>query len=98
MSFQGDPLPVLQRNTILNNSVEDLGNQPRISSDTKVGILGAGIAGLYTALILDSLDIEYEIVEASDRTGGRMFTYKFPGGDKYDYYVCFLCSRTTVSC
>lgn len=53
----------------------------------KVGILGAGVGGLYTALILDSLSIEYEIIEASDRTGGRVSTYKFPNGGKYDYYV-----------
>ncbi|KAG1869404.1 hypothetical protein DFJ58DRAFT_855718 [Suillus subalutaceus] len=51
-----------------------------------VGILGAGVGGLYTALILDSLNIEYEILEASDRTGGRLFTYNFPNGGKYDYY------------
>lgn len=63
-------------------------DQLRFLPGQKVGILGAGIGGLYTALILDSLDIEYEILEASDRTGGRMFTYKFPGGGKYDYYVC----------
>ncbi|KAI6143733.1 hypothetical protein BKA82DRAFT_36374 [Pisolithus tinctorius] len=52
----------------------------------KVGILGAGVGGLYTALILRSLDVEYEILEASDRVGGRLSTYKFPGGKKYDYY------------
>ncbi|KAI6041672.1 hypothetical protein EDC04DRAFT_2601598 [Pisolithus marmoratus] len=64
-----------------------------ISDDTlrffphrKVGILGAGVGGLYTALILDSLDIEFEILEASDRVGGRLSTHKFPGGRKYDYY------------
>ncbi|KAG2039459.1 hypothetical protein BDR03DRAFT_860009 [Suillus americanus] len=51
-----------------------------------VGILGAGVGGLYTALILDSLNIDYEILEASDRTGGRLFTYNFPNGGKYDYY------------
>ncbi|KAG1798016.1 uncharacterized protein BJ212DRAFT_246701 [Suillus subaureus] len=51
-----------------------------------VGILGAGVGGLYTALILDSLDINYEILEASDRTGGRLLTYNFPNGGKYDYY------------
>ncbi|KAG2356587.1 hypothetical protein BDR07DRAFT_1422808 [Suillus spraguei] len=51
-----------------------------------VGILGAGVGGLYTALILDSLDIKYEILEASDRTGGRLLTYKFPNGKEYDYY------------
>ncbi|KAG6380589.1 hypothetical protein JVT61DRAFT_4953 [Boletus reticuloceps] len=52
----------------------------------KVGILGAGAGGLYTALILDSLGIDYEILEASDRTGGRLSTYKFLNGGKYDYY------------
>ncbi|OAX41858.1 hypothetical protein K503DRAFT_436190 [Rhizopogon vinicolor AM-OR11-026] len=52
----------------------------------KVGILGAGVGGLYTALMLDSLDIKYEILEASDRTGGRLFTHKFEDGGKYDYY------------
>ena len=61
-------------------------DRPR-SLPEKVGILGAGIGGLYAALILDSLDIEYEILEASDRTGGRMCTYEFPGGGIYDYYV-----------
>ncbi|KAG2151158.1 flavin-containing amine oxidoreductase-domain containing protein [Suillus bovinus] len=51
-----------------------------------VGILGAGVGGLYTALMLDSLDIKYEILEASDHTGGRLFTYKFPDSNEYDYY------------
>ncbi|KAG1742403.1 uncharacterized protein EDB91DRAFT_311129 [Suillus paluster] len=51
-----------------------------------VGILGAGVGGLYTALMLDSLNIKYEILEASDRTGGRLFTYHFPNGKEYDYY------------
>ena len=59
----------------------------------KVGILGAGIGGLYTALILDSLDIEYEILEASDRAGGRLSTYKFPNSGKYDYFVRFISLR-----
>lgn len=36
--------------------------------DFKVGILGAGVGGLYAALILDSLNIKYEIIEASQRT------------------------------
>lgn len=60
--------------------------------DLKVGILGAGVGGLYAALILDSLDIKYEIIEASERTGGRLYTHRFKKedgseGDKYDYYV-----------
>lgn len=62
-----------------------------------VGIIGAGVGGLYTALMLDSLDIEYEILEASSRTGGRLFTYKFPKGDRYDYYVSLSgCVLTTA--
>lgn len=46
----------------------------------KVCIVGAGLAGLYTALILDSLEdpnISYEILEASPRTGGRVRTHRF---------------------
>ncbi len=57
-----------------------------------VGILGAGIGGLYAALILDSLNIKYEIIEATGRSGGRLYTHKFKKpdgspGDEYDYYV-----------
>ncbi|KFY35840.1 hypothetical protein V494_05565 [Pseudogymnoascus sp. VKM F-4513 (FW-928)] len=43
----------------------------------KVGIIGAGAAGLYAAVLLDSLGIEYDIIEASDRVGGRIYTYRF---------------------
>ncbi|KAF3907426.1 hypothetical protein ABW21_db0206001 [Orbilia brochopaga] len=63
----------------------------------KVGIIGAGICGLYTALLLQSINIEYEILEANpDRLGGRMLTHRFnetawkaskPGEpDYYDYF------------
>ena len=52
-----------------------------------VGIVGAGMGGLYSALMLQSLDIPFEIIEASDRVGGRLFTHKFDQGGKYDYYV-----------
>ena len=53
-----------------------------------VCILGAGAAGLYIAMILDDLDIDYELMEGSGRTGGRLYTHKFPKntGD-YQYYV-----------
>ncbi|KAG1818282.1 hypothetical protein EV424DRAFT_1540220 [Suillus variegatus] len=51
-----------------------------------VGILGAGVGGLYTALMLDSMDIKYKILEVSDHAGGCLFTYKFPKGKEYDYY------------
>lgn len=43
----------------------------------KVGIIGAGAAGLYSALLLQSLGIDYEILEANTRIGGRMYTHRF---------------------
>ena len=62
---------------------------PRAETGAPVGILGAGVGGLYTALILQSLNVSYEIIEASNRTGGRLFTHKFADGGPYDYYVSF---------
>lgn len=62
---------------------------PCAVSDEPVGILGAGVGGLYTALILQSLNVSYEVIEASNRTGGRLFTHKFSDGGFYDYFVCF---------
>ncbi|KAH6714834.1 L-amino acid oxidase [Leptodontidium sp. MPI-SDFR-AT-0119] len=62
----------------------------------KVGIIGAGAAGLYSAVLLDSLGIDYDILEASGRVGGRIYTYRFndtawkastpDDPDFYDYY------------
>ncbi|KAI9573041.1 hypothetical protein HD554DRAFT_2167323 [Boletus coccyginus] len=102
MAFESDPLAFYGRNIIQDyhtalkarlpletgrsDTFDDSDDQLRLLPEKKVGILGAGIGGLYTALILDSLDIEYEILEASDRIGGRIFTYRFPNGGKYDYY------------
>ncbi|PPR01357.1 hypothetical protein CVT24_006311 [Panaeolus cyanescens] len=57
----------------------------------RVGIIGAGAAGLRTAMLLQKLGIPYDILEASKRSGGRIFTYHFasdsksPAG-KHDYY------------
>lgn len=41
----------------------------------RVGILGGGFAGLFAGLILRSLDIECEVFEASERVGGRIYTW-----------------------
>jgi NADPH-dependent 2,4-dienoyl-CoA reductase/sulfur reductase-like enzyme len=54
----------------------------------KLCIVGAGIAGLYIALILDTLkihNVSFDFFEASDRIGGRCFTYKF-SKVPHDYY------------
>jgi NAD(P)-binding Rossmann-like domain len=63
----------------------------RKSEPLNVGIIGAGVAGLYIAMILDSLeipDLTYEILEASPRAGGRILTHHFESGtpSPHDYY------------
>ncbi|KJZ72746.1 hypothetical protein HIM_07821 [Hirsutella minnesotensis 3608] len=68
----------------------------RSSGEPRIGVIGAGITGLYAAILLDSLNIDYELLESSNRIGGRIFTYRFnetawklakPGEpDYYDYY------------
>ncbi|KAF8074658.1 L-amino acid oxidase [Lyophyllum atratum] len=52
-----------------------------------VCILGAGVSGLYIAMMLDTLGIKYEIMEGSPRVGGRLYTHNFPTNQgKYQYY------------
>ncbi|KIK62636.1 hypothetical protein GYMLUDRAFT_164923 [Collybiopsis luxurians FD-317 M1] len=56
-----------------------------------VAIIGAGCAGLYAAMILDSLGINYEILEASGRHGGRILTHVFTKhmtDHPYQYFEC----------
>lgn len=58
----------------------------------RVAIIGAGAAGLRTAKLLQELGIPYKIFEASERAGGRIFTYEFAKNaptdpqEKHDYY------------
>lgn len=64
----------------------------RARGPLKVGILGAGAAGLYAAMILEGFKeygYTYEILEAepeSDHVGGRLWTHKFSDSPN-DYYV-----------
>ena len=62
---------------------------PAPTGDLPVAIIGTGAAGLYTAMIFESLGINYHLVDADtrERVGGRLFTYHFPNGGPYDYYV-----------
>ncbi|TIA87576.1 hypothetical protein E3P99_03094 [Wallemia hederae] len=49
-------------------------------NDTRIAIVGAGISGLMTALLLDSVGLSnWEILEASDRVGGRIETVYVEG-------------------
>ncbi|EMD32510.1 hypothetical protein CERSUDRAFT_99235 [Gelatoporia subvermispora B] len=52
--------------------------------DLPICIIGAGAAGLYAAMILEDLGIKYDILEASDRVGGRIYTYRFNGEQGLD--------------
>jgi NAD(P)-binding Rossmann-like domain len=61
---------------------------------TRVAIVGAGVAGLRTAMLLRKREIPYKIFEASHSPGGRVLTYSFrsdpdtsPEG-KHDYLRC----------
>lgn len=49
----------------------------------KVGVIGAGLSGLYAAKLLEEAGIEVEIYEARDRVGGRAFTQK-ENGSQFD--------------
>lgn len=59
----------------------DASEKPKIPT---VGIIGGGFAGLYSGLILQSLGIECEVFEASDRVGGRIDTWYSEDYDKKD--------------
>ncbi|KAK2019182.1 L-amino acid oxidase [Colletotrichum eremochloae] len=57
--------------------------------DGDVCIVGAGISGLYVAMMLKYLGIKnVDVLEASDRVGGRCYTYSFPEKPecKHNYY------------
>jgi monoamine oxidase len=65
-------------------------NKDDSSVKHRVCIVGAGVTGLFIAMILDSLEIpglEYDILEASDRTGGRIYSHHFSDAT-HDYYDC----------
>ena len=49
----------------------------------KVVILGAGIAGMVSALELSKAGFEVQVLEARERVGGRNWTLR--GGDRIDY-------------
>jgi hypothetical protein len=68
----------------------------RKPTELPVCIIGAGVSGLYTAMILESLGIKYQIIDANtkERVGGRLFTHRFTSGGKYDYFVSELYRRS----
>ena len=73
------------RETVLVDTGLDL-SQKR-SLPLNVGIIGGGMAGLYSALLLQRNvpDIRIKIFEAADRVGGYVYTHKF-STDPYQYF------------
>lgn len=51
----------------------------------RVGIVGAGVAGLYSALLLKEQGHHVRIFEASNRVGGRIYTHRF-NAQEHQYF------------
>ena len=47
---------------------------------TKVAIVGGGLAGLYAAYLLDAAGVDFRLLEARDRFGGRILSIDATGG------------------
>jgi monoamine oxidase len=51
------------------------------SSDLDVLVVGAGLSGLYTALLLEEQGLRVQVIEGRQRVGGRVYTLmSVPGG------------------
>ena len=60
----------------------------RRDAPIRICIIGAGISGLYLAMMLEDLgipEISYDIFESRDRIGGRVYTHHF-GDERKSYY------------
>ncbi|WP_330441382.1 FAD-dependent oxidoreductase [Flavobacterium sp. C4GT6] len=62
-----------------NNRLADLSNAPK---DAKIAIIGAGMSGLVTGFeLLRAGFTNFKIYEATDRVGGRFYSYEFPNDE-----------------
>jgi hypothetical protein len=78
----------------ITEKTSGIGLVPPEQGRLKVGIVGAGAAGLFTAMVFDwlnlkvtGLHIDYDFLEAAGekRMGGRLYTHKF-SEKEHDYY------------
>ena len=70
-----------------------LGGQSPGGIPPKIAIIGAGAAGLFTALLIDylnanvpGLNVQYDIFDSQTQVGGRLYTYNFGQDSPHLYY------------
>jgi monoamine oxidase len=59
----------------------------RSMPENRIAIVGAGLAGLYAARLLNAAGVDFVLIEARDRLGGRIFTANeagLPSEDGFD--------------
>ncbi|WP_191488118.1 flavin monoamine oxidase family protein [Pseudomonas sp. FEN] len=78
-----DVLAVLGLGPSSHRRPQPLKLQKDLGQGTHVLVLGAGIAGLVTALELTRAGFQVQVLEARDRVGGRTWTLR--NGDRVDY-------------
>ncbi|WP_122846369.1 flavin monoamine oxidase family protein [Pseudomonas viridiflava] len=78
-----DALAVLGLGPSSHRRPQPLKLQKDLGQGTRVLVLGAGIAGLVTALELKRAGFDVQVLEARDRVGGRTWTLR--NGDRVDY-------------
>lgn len=68
-----------------NVSIQGMPPKPQSQGeDIHVGIIGGGIAGLFTAYTLAQNNIKFTLLEAGSQCGGRLHTHKFQFPDDID--------------
>lgn len=85
--YDSDEFAKIKKEGIQHKSMlEDVENMKFSSSPSPtVGIIGAGMSGLYAGLLLKQLNINFQIFERDEnRVGGRVFTHYF-SNEPYDY-------------
>ncbi|KAG8691046.1 hypothetical protein FRC08_010283 [Ceratobasidium sp. 394] len=63
----------------------DTFRQDPVHPPLQVGIIGAGVAGLYAAMLLRDQGHEVHLFEATNRVGGRVYTHRFTSGSNQYY-------------
>ncbi|KAL2813765.1 hypothetical protein BDW59DRAFT_178172 [Aspergillus cavernicola] len=75
-----DGVAAIKQKTETNGGV----SSRHAAKESKIAIVGAGISGLATGLMLDSVGMHnWEIIEASDRVGGRFRTRYVAGTEEW---------------